>query len=200
VTVRHVVLSIGALLVLGLGVYLLVEVRAQTAPVTAHAAGGSAGGGDRPTDRAVDRGADRGIDRAPDRAPDRGHQVDRTPHVPPPLPPLAAPPPLPAPPAAPAPPVDEALAGPRFDAMMDEANRAYDGGELDSAKAMAARLLAVKPTNVRMLRIMVSASCIDGDSATAQASFIKLPAPDQAQMRIRCARYGMSFPTSPDGK
>jgi hypothetical protein len=45
-----------------------------------------------------------------------------------------------------------------------------------------------------MLRIMVSASCIDGDGATALASFAKLPAPDQAQMRVRCARYGVAFP------
>jgi hypothetical protein len=49
-----------------------------------------------------------------------------------------------------------------------------------------------------MLRILVSASCIDGDTATAVASFSKLPAPDQAQMRVRCARYGVAFPDKPD--
>jgi len=47
---------------------------------------------------------------------------------------------------------------------------------------------------VRMLRIMVSASCIDGDAAVAQAHYGKLPASDQEQMKVRCARYGVTFP------
>jgi hypothetical protein len=195
VTVRHIVLSIGALLVLGLGVYLLVEVRAQPAPLTTADAAGDAA-------RVPDRSPDRGVDRAPD----RGHAVDRTPHVvPPPLPtPPAA---RPAPPAMPAPAItappaaaDDALTGPKLDAAMDEANRAYDRGDFDDAKTIAARLLAVRPTNVRMLRILVSASCIEGDSATALTSYLKLPAPDQAQMQIRCARFGVSFPAGSDGK
>jgi hypothetical protein len=81
---------------------------------------------------------------------------------------------------------------------MAEANRAYDRGDLDEAKTLASRVLARQPTSVRMLRILVSASCIDGDTATAVASFGKLPAPDQAQMRVRCARYGVAFPDKPD--
>ncbi|HEX7837080.1 MAG TPA: hypothetical protein VF469_06425, partial [Kofleriaceae bacterium] len=106
-------------------------------------------------------------------------------------------PPGPAPSASePAQPEPE-LVGPRLDAVMDEANKAYDRGDFDDAKTIAARLLARYPTNVRMLRIVVSASCIDGDAQAAQASYVKLPAPDQAQMRIRCARYGVSFPEKP---
>jgi len=77
---------------------------------------------------------------------------------------------------------------------MDEANKAYDRGDYDDAKTVAARVLARQPGNVRMLRIMVSASCIDGDSATALSSFARLPVADQAQMRTRCARYGIAFP------
>jgi hypothetical protein len=80
---------------------------------------------------------------------------------------------------------------------MDEANKAYDHGEFDEAKTIAGRLLARYPNNVRMLRIMVSASCIDGDAVTAQTSYARLPAPDQAVMRTRCARYGVSFPDKP---
>src|SRR5262249_13063661 len=89
---------------------------------------------------------------------------------------------------------DPAAAPADLDATMAEANRAYDRGDLDDAKTLASRLLARQPTNVRMLRILVSASCIDGDTAAALASFVKLPAADQAQMRVRCARYGVSFP------
>jgi predicted Zn-dependent protease len=81
-----------------------------------------------------------------------------------------------------------------LDVAMSEANRAYDRGDLDEARTLASRLLARQPTNVRMLRIMVSVSCIDGDAAAALASFTKLPAADQAQMRVRCARYGVAFP------
>jgi hypothetical protein len=80
---------------------------------------------------------------------------------------------------------------------MEEANKAYDIGDLEGAKQLAGRLLSRFPTNVRMLRIVVSASCIDGDSAVAQASYQKLPPGDQEQMRIRCARYGVTFADRP---
>jgi thioredoxin-like negative regulator of GroEL len=93
--------------------------------------------------------------------------------------------------------IDPALAGPKLDAVMDEANKAYDRGDFEDAKTIAGRLLAKLPTNVRMLRIMVSASCIDGDSAVAQAHYAKLPPADQEQMRVRCARYGIAFPDRP---
>jgi hypothetical protein len=80
---------------------------------------------------------------------------------------------------------------------MAEANKAYDRGDYEDAKLIAGRLLASNPSNVRMLRIMVSASCIDGDSAVAQAHYAKLPPSDQEQMRARCARYGIAFPDRP---
>jgi hypothetical protein len=99
--------------------------------------------------------------------------------------------------SAPPPEPEPALAGPKLDAVMDEANKAYDRGDFEDAKAIAGRLLARLPTNVRMLRIMVSASCIDGDSAVAQAHFASLPPADQAQMRVRCARYGVAFADRP---
>jgi hypothetical protein len=76
---------------------------------------------------------------------------------------------------------------------MAEANKAYDRADYDEAKQIAARVLAQEPTNVRMLRIVVSASCIEGDSVVAQAHYTRLPAHDQEQMRVRCARYGIVF-------
>jgi hypothetical protein len=80
---------------------------------------------------------------------------------------------------------------------MAEANKAYDRGDLEDAKAIAGRLLQSYPNNVRMLRIIVSASCIDGDSAVAEVYFARLPPTDQAQLRVRCSRYGIAFPDKP---
>lgn len=182
VTVRHAALPIACVLVLGAGVYLFVAVRAQPAPLVGAAPARPASAPDHPAARG-DEPAVR-----PTQAP-------------------AAPPPSAAKPGAMAaddprvyvPPIP-ALAGDRnlpkstVDAIMDEANKAYDRGEYDEAKIIAARMLASFPTNVRMLRIMVSASCIDGDSGTARQHYARLPAADQEQMRTRCDRYGITFP------
>jgi hypothetical protein len=81
----------------------------------------------------------------------------------------------------------------KLDALMSEANKAYDRGELDDAKAIARKVLRTSPTNARMLRIVVSTSCITGDSAEAQAAYAQLSQPDREQMKTRCARYGISF-------
>jgi hypothetical protein len=184
VTVRHAVLPVGALLVLGLGVYLFVEVRAQPAPVAARA---------RPAAPSPEPAAPSPEPAAPDSA-DPAVQPVASPHGSVAAQRPAAPvrpvgdPPRDAP-AAP----DGPLIGPKLDAAMDEANKAYDQGEYDEAKQIARRVLAQNPTNVRMLRIIVSASCIEGDSAVAQAHFARLPAHDQEQMRVRCARYGVAF-------
>lgn len=192
-TARHAVLPIGALLVLGLGVYLFVEVRAAPAPPPqqqsidrparplppARAAQQAAALGDAPA-------------QAPPRSSDRPSRV--------PAPGVAGLPPAPAthdPASGSAAAPDLALAGPKLDAVMEEANKAYDRGDFEDAKTIAGRLLAQLPTNVRMLRIMVSASCIDGDSAVAQAHYVKLPPADQEQMRTRCARYGIAFADRP---
>jgi len=180
VTFRHAALTIGAVLVLGLGVYLFVEVRAQPAPI-APAIG-------RP---------------APVVTPPPAAAPVVEPPVPasPPAAARATPPPIAAPrpslpevaPAAPGAP----LAGPKLEAAMTEANKAYDRGDYDEAKVLAGRLLAGDPTNVRMLRIMVSASCFDGDTAVAQLHYGKLPPADQEQMKVRCGRYGITFPDKP---
>jgi hypothetical protein len=189
VTVRHAVLPVGALLVLGLGVYLFVEVRAQPAPAVVTRARPTAPLPDPATDSAdpsvqpvaSPHGDPRvGAPRAPD--------VAEAPRPTAPAPSLGDPPPRDVPAAQ-----DGSLTGPNLDAVMAEANKAYDRSDYDEAKQIAGRVLAQEPTNVRMLRIVVSASCIEGDSAVAQAHFARLPAHDQEQMRVRCARYGIVF-------
>jgi hypothetical protein len=79
------------------------------------------------------------------------------------------------------------------DAIMDQANKAYDTGEMEDAIAIAGKVLAKDPNNIRMQRIMVSAACQMGDSATAQKYYAQLPPADRNQMKVRCARYGMAF-------
>jgi len=177
-------------LVLGLGVYLFVEVRAQPvpppqvdqsprpAPVVSHATPAAPAAPIEPA--------------APDRPVSTAKLV--LPH-PPSAPADAGPAPALATGAAPE--ADPSLAGPKLDAVMAEANKAYDRGDYDEAKQLAVRLLAQSPTNVRMMRIMVSASCIDGDSAVALTYYPKLPPVDQEQMKVRCARYGIVFPDKP---
>ncbi len=81
------------------------------------------------------------------------------------------------------------------DEMMASANKAYDHGDSDEAMVIAKRVLSNDPTNTRMLRIMVSSSCILGDSSVAQQHYLALPAGgnDRADMKKRCDRYGVTF-------
>lgn len=81
----------------------------------------------------------------------------------------------------------------KLDNLMELANKAYDRQDFDEAISIATKVLEKDPTNVRMLRVMVSANCIAGDSAVAQENYVKLPAFDRNQMRIRCDRYGVTF-------
>jgi hypothetical protein len=180
VALRYVLLAVGAALVLGTGVYLFVAVRAAPA---------QAG--------------------PPERAPARGaKETAKVPAI------DAEEDPAPRPPRASSSPGGEAAGSQRaivrepprgpdgepgdpapqkLDAIMAEANKAYDRGDLDEARVIARKVLGMWPNNVRMLRIVVSASCIAGDAAEAQAAYAQLPNPDREQMRTRCARYGVSF-------
>ncbi|HLL25388.1 MAG TPA: hypothetical protein VK427_24800, partial [Kofleriaceae bacterium] len=96
---------------------------------------------------------------------------------------------------APAEPTRVAPTGPspKLDAIMGEANRAYDHGEFDEAKQIALKVLERAPGNVRMLRVVVSAECIAGDASEAQRYFAQLPVDDRVQMRTRCDRYGVTL-------
>ena len=68
--------------------------------------------------------------------------------------------------------------------------------ELEGARSMALKLLGQEPANVRMLRVVVSSSCIMGDADVATQYWRQLPPSDQQQMSIRCARYQVTFPTT----
>ncbi|HTL38578.1 MAG TPA: hypothetical protein VL326_35855 [Kofleriaceae bacterium] len=94
-------------------------------------------------------------------------------------------------------PPDETKVNLKMDNMMELANKAYDRQDFDEATAIAGKILAKDPTNIRMMRIMVSSNCIQGDSAIAQQYYEKLPAFDREQMRQRCDRYGVTFKEPP---
>ena len=82
-------------------------------------------------------------------------------------------------------------------AAFDEANRAYDRGDFENARAMANKLLTKNPGNVRLMRIVVSSACMTGDTSdTVAATFRQLPPNDRDQMRVRCERYNVHFADS----
>jgi hypothetical protein len=180
---RYVLLISGAVLVLGVSVYLFLEVRARPAQahgaersLAAHGASEPAQAAGAPAtvtpartppasgEAAGPRPGSGAVVREPPRGPD-GAPQDPAPY--------------------------------KLDAVMAEANKAYDRGEFDEARTIAQRVLKSWPSNVRMLRIVVSASCISGDAAEAQAAYAQLPNPDREQMRTRCARYGFTFTEPP---
>lgn len=84
------------------------------------------------------------------------------------------------------------------DEVMASANKAYDRGNMDEALEIAKRVLKDDPTNIRMLRIMVSASCILDDAAVAQRNYLLLPPGSEHReiMRVRCERYGVKLTES----
>lgn len=197
-SVRYAALGALAILVLVLGVYLFLEVRSTPAAAQGPIASGESGSSR--TSRAMhvsrvdtvgtrDAVATGTGDGSAPSAPDRfmrrpgkaGSELARDPELPPD-------------------PADDPTKSPKdkefdqkLDAVMSEANKAYDRGDFDDAKAVAQKVLARNPGNVRMLRILVSASCIDGDSTEAQKRYLELPPADRAQMRTRCERYGVTF-------
>lgn len=195
VNVRHALLAAGGVLVLGVVVYLFIEVRTSSAQAPAG-----------PVTPAVPKVASAPPRVEPETAP------PPTPPVTQPLVPKVAPVTPPSPPLTQtpppslgndvavgkmAPPEDATKANPKIDAVMAEANKAYDRSDFDEAKQIAQKVLATDPKNVRMLRVMVSASCIDGDTAVAQRHYLLLPEADRAQMRMRCERYGVGFKEQP---
>jgi hypothetical protein len=174
VTVRHTVLGIVAVATLGLGVYLFLAV--NSAPAASAVPG--------PVEHHVDKPAQvaQAREEAPS-TPSRSAHVDTPAHV-------AVKPVQTA--EAPAPPAIEV----KKEDMMTQANKAYDAGDLDEAMSIARKVLETDPQNVRMRRVMVSSSCILGDAAIAQKHYLFLPPPDRETMRIRCARYGVTFTES----
>jgi hypothetical protein len=96
------------------------------------------------------------------------------------------------------PPSEDQAVDLKTDNLMELANKAYDRQDFDEATTLASRVLANEPDNVRMLRVMVSANCIGGDSGIAQQYYEKLPKFDRDQMKQRCDRYGVVFKDPPN--
>jgi hypothetical protein len=187
VTTRHLALAVIAALVLAAGVYLFVEVRSSGADVTVPKAEPAVVTVQHPEPAVA----------AAEPAP---RQAEPTPHTPPRgLGPKATVTPAPAMEReAPEPAIDEMMkANPKLDAIMDQANKAYDRQDFEEARAIAGKVLTKQPGNVRMLRIMVSSSCIDGDSAIAQKYYPQMPKLDRDQMKMRCDRYGVTLTDPP---
>jgi hypothetical protein len=183
VTPRHVALAVLGAAVLLAGVYLFHEVR--TTPAAEGATQSRTARAPTPSDRVEDHdegkpAAPTGTGRMPPK-PDTSSPSTNTP----------------APAVASSDDTDEERANPSIDAVMDRANKAYDRSDFEEAKMIAGKVLSKLPTNIRMMRIMVSASCIDGDVLVAQKWFEQLPKPDREQMKMRCDKYGVSFKEPP---
>lgn len=88
---------------------------------------------------------------------------------------------------------DKAQKGTETKAAMADANKMYDRADYEGAREAAKAILEDEPENVRMLRIVVSTSCIMGEEKSAKESYSSLPKRDQMQMSRRCKRYGIEF-------
>jgi len=177
----------GAVLLAGLGVYLYLEVRkapAQPLPAEKPHKLDTVAAADKPAAPAL-----------PDKpAPAPAPAPQPTP-APPPRDDGEHPPPMRVPTIGS--PLSSARGNPKLESLMDEANKAYDRGEFDEAKSLATKALVKMPANARMLRILVSTACIEGDSNEAQRHYNQLPPSDRAQMKVRCDRYGVTFTDPP---
>jgi len=179
VTVRHAVLTAAGVAVLCLGIYLFLEVRASPATAEVPAKRATATRTEESTPTSSDEGEARPAPRREARIPQRNVAASGTADTPPPQ--------------APADSTDARLVNLDKDGTMAEANKAYDRGDFDEAQVIAEKVLKDDPKNVRMLRILVSSACIQGDSVAAQKHYLQLPTIDREQMRTRCGRYGVSF-------
>ena len=74
-----------------------------------------------------------------------------------------------------------------------EANKLYDRGDYDGARQLAIKLLGEAPGNVRLLRVVVSSTCIMGDGEAANQYAPQLPQLDRDQMADRCAKFQIAL-------
>jgi hypothetical protein len=196
VTVRHILLATAAALVLGLGLYLFHEVHAT--PATADVKLGPRTQDSEPGPADVTPAADHGTRSGPTLAVGSGGSAIPGRFVRRPQPGAGTR--LSDPPdseVAPPPDPGDLMRPQKLDIIMAEANKAYDRGDFDDARTIAQKVLQKSPGNARMLRILVSAACIEGDGPEAQKHFGELSASDREQMKTRCAKYGVTFTDPP---
>src|SRR5262245_5691580 len=181
---RHMGLLAGGIAILGGLIYVFLEVRSS--PAAAVSDGDSAA-------RGIPNKSTTGARKDPT-------TIARAPTPPPPIktdvvePPRDTPSPAIDPEAPPALPTDDKTF--ELNAAMDEANHHYDRGDYEAASKQALRVIANDPTNVRMLRVVVSSACLMGDPDTANQYQTKLPPTDQRDMARRCEKFGIALPTS----
>jgi hypothetical protein len=187
VTPRHIALVLAGVAVLGLGLYLYVEVSSTS---TAVANVRPRAPEDKPSPEEHEVVIETPDGSAGSAKPSRvGHTFNQG------IRDTAAPAPVLGDAAS-----DRPGAGidPKKDELMATANKAYDHADFDEALVVAKKVLANDPSNVRMLRIMVSASCILEDAPTAQKHYLLLPVGgnDRSDMKTRCDRYGVALTES----
>jgi len=79
---------------------------------------------------------------------------------------------------------------PELEQRMDEVSSFYDRGDYQAAQDKALEVLESSPRNIRMLRVVVSTSCMFGELERARDLNTRLPKKSQEDMRKRCKRYG----------
>lgn len=189
-SIRTIVLGALAAFVAVGGIFLLIEVRSSGASAPSDLAGSKTP--EKPVKGAAPRIENLNADRGGSAKVVKGSQIERPP----------------------TPEIDRALAekiardtagrgaevetadpavNPDFDAAMLEANKLYDRHNYEEARTLALKLLERQPGTVRMLRVVVSSSCILGDGETAQRFWGQLPEFDRGQMTTRCERFGVTF-------
>ncbi len=80
---------------------------------------------------------------------------------------------------------------PSWQQQLRSVNKLYDRKNYEEARTSALELLEKDPENRRMLRVVVSSSCIMAEPEVAKTYYDKLPERDQTTMRKRCERYGV---------
>ncbi len=89
-----------------------------------------------------------------------------------------------------APPVASSNGPPEQDERTAEVSAAYDRGDYQAAQEKALAVLADSPRNIKMLRVVVSTSCMFGEMDRARELNARLPRKDQEDMKKRCKRFG----------
>lgn len=89
-----------------------------------------------------------------------------------------------------APPVASSNGAPAQDERTAEVSAAYDRGDYQAAQEKALAVLADSPRNIKMLRVVVSTSCMFGEMDRARELNARLPKKDQEDMKKRCKRFG----------
>jgi thioredoxin-like negative regulator of GroEL len=79
------------------------------------------------------------------------------------------------------------------DPQVAEATRLYDKGDYPGALDAALKVLETDPSNIKMLRVVVSTKCALNEVDSARSYFEKLPRHDQRQMRTRCKNWGVEL-------